>query len=137
MALTPGWTVLIPGEARGPLLRLAEPISFWGGVDPRSGRIPQPRHSDHGRSIAGTVLALPGTIGSSTSSAVMLELIHAGVAPAALLLAEIDAILLIGVIAAREMGYAPIPVLRCDVAALPASGTVEIRGDRVDVAPPA
>jgi len=114
--------VLIPGEAEGPLLRLAAPISFWGGVDPKTGRIADPRHPDHGRSIAGTVLAVPTTIGSSSSSAIMLELLRGGHAPAALLLRAVDAILTLGVVVAREMGYGTIPVLALDAdhfAALP------------------
>ncbi|HUT50092.1 MAG TPA: DUF126 domain-containing protein [Alphaproteobacteria bacterium] len=118
--------VLIAGEAEGPLLRLAAPISFWGGVNPKTGTIADPRHPDHGQSIAGTVLAIPGTIGSSSSSAVMLELLRGGKAPAALLLGTVDAILTLGVIVASEMGYGSIPVLALTddaIAALPANGT--------------
>lgn len=107
-------TVLMPGKAEGPLLRLGAPLSFWGGVDPATGRIIQVRHPQCGASIAGTVLALPGTIGSSSSSAVMLELIRGGNAPAALLLAEPDAILLLGCVVAREMGWTPPPAVRVD-----------------------
>jgi predicted aconitase with swiveling domain len=40
------------------------------GVDP-----------EHGQSIAGRVLCLPGTIGSSSAAAVLLELVHSGHAP--------------------------------------------------------
>jgi predicted aconitase with swiveling domain len=47
-------------------------------------------------------------IGSSSAAAVMLELVHAGRAPAALLMPEPDAILLLGIIVAREMGW-PVP----------------------------
>jgi predicted aconitase with swiveling domain len=121
-----GARVLIPGEADGPLLRLAAPISFWGGVDPKTGRIADPRHPDYGAEIAGTVLAVPATIGSSSSSAVMLELMRGGKAPAALLLGAVDAILTLGVVVAREMGYGSIPVLAASseaLAALPANGT--------------
>src|SRR5260221_5257463 len=107
----PTQRVLIDGEAMGPLLRLAEPISFWGGVDPATARLTDPRHPQHGVSIAGTVLALAATRGSSSSSAIMLELLARGIAPAALLLAEPDAILALGVIVGREMGYGAIPVL--------------------------
>jgi predicted aconitase with swiveling domain len=92
-------------------LRLVEPISFWGGVDPATARLTDPRHPQHGVSIAGTVLALAATRGSSSSSAIMLELLARGIAPAALLLAEPDAILALGVIVGREMGYRAIPVL--------------------------
>jgi predicted aconitase with swiveling domain len=121
--------VLIAGEAEGPLLRLAAPLSLWGGVDPASGLITQPRHPDHGRSIAGTVLAMPRTIGSSSSSAVLLELLFNGHAPCALLLGEVDAILCLGVIVAREMGYASIPVLEYDEAGLSERGVLRVSRD--------
>jgi len=125
IAVTHEARILIPGEAEGPLLRLAAPISFWGGVDPKTGRIADPRHPDHGRSIAGTALAVPATMGSSSSSAVMLELLRGGHAPAALLLGAVDAILTLGVVVAREMGYGTIPVLALNaeaLAALPETG---------------
>ena len=57
------------------------------------------------RDIAGTVLFVPGTIGSSSAAAVLLELVHGGHAPAAIVLHEPDAILLLGLIVAREMGW--------------------------------
>jgi predicted aconitase with swiveling domain len=113
--------VLVDGSAEGPLLRLAEPLSFWGGVDPMTGRIIDPRHPQHGEILAGCVLAL-ATRGSSSSSSVLLELLARGCAPAAILLAERDALLALGVIVAREMGYGAIPVLElgaCGIAALP------------------
>lgn len=106
--------VLVAGEGEGPLLRLAAPISFWGGVDPVAGTIADPRHPDHGRSIAGTVLCVPSTVGSSSSSAIMLELLREGTAPAAVLLGQVDAILALGAVVARELGYAPVPILELD-----------------------
>jgi uncharacterized protein len=109
--------VLIDGTAEGPLLRLVEPISFWGGVDPATGRLTDPRHPQHGVAITGTVLALAATRGSSSSSAIMLELLARGIAPAALVLGEPDAILALGVIVGREMGYPAIPVLALPPAA--------------------
>ena len=102
---------LMPGAARGPLLKLRAPISFWGGIDPASGKIIDIRHPDHGRCVSGTILALPGTIGSSSSSSVLLELIHKGRAPAALILAAPDAILLLALVVAAEMGWAGPPAL--------------------------
>lgn len=107
--------VLVEGTAgSGPALVLTAPISFWGGVDPKTGRIADVRHPQHGEVISGKVLFLRGTIGSSSASAVLMELVHNGNAPAALVLHEPDAILLLGLIVAREMGW-PTPVaLRLD-----------------------
>lgn len=104
-------TVQIAGTAAGPVLKLAKPISFWGGVDQKSGRIADPRHPDYPANVKGTVLVLPGMIGSSSSSYVMAELMMDGNAPAALILPEPDAILALGVMVAAEMGWGSIPVL--------------------------
>jgi predicted aconitase with swiveling domain len=103
--------VLIPGEAEGPLLRLTAPLSFWGGIDPASGDIILASHPQRGRNVAGTVLALPEPIGSSSSSYVLLELIHAGKAPTAIILGQADGILAVGALVAIEMGWKPPPML--------------------------
>lgn len=100
---------VLPAGAAGPLLQLSAPLSFWGGVDPKTSRIIQVRHPQCGTPIAGTLLALPATIGSSSSAAVLLELIRIGKAPAALILGEPDAILTIGCLVAREMGWTAPP----------------------------
>ncbi len=105
-------TTVIAGDATGPLCRLAQPISLWGGVDPMSGRIIDPRHADFGRTVSQTILALPGSIGSSSSSAVMLELLRRRTAPAGLLIADDDTILPLGIIVATELGYPAIPVVK-------------------------
>jgi len=101
----------IAGRAEGEVLKLARPISFWGGVDPKSSRISDPRHPDHDRPICERILVLPGMIGSSSSSYILLELMAIGRAPAALVLAEPDAILGLGVVVAKEMDYGSIPVV--------------------------
>lgn len=103
--------ILVDGTARGQILKLAEPISFWGGINPATAKVIDARHPDRGRSIKDRILCLPGMIGSSSASAVMLELLRAHIAPAALILGETDAILALGVVVGREMGYPTIPVL--------------------------
>ena len=109
--------ILLPGDAvTGVCLALTAPISFWGGVDPASGAIIDARHPERGQNITGRILALPGTIGSSSASAVLLVLVHAGKAPAALLMDAPDAILLLGLVVAREMGWPTPPALRLPAA---------------------
>ena len=107
--------VLLSGLAtQAPALALTAPISFWGGVDPKTGMISDRRHPQSGESIAGRVLLVPATVGSSSAAAILLELVHAGLAPAAVVLHEPDAILLLGLIVAKEMGW-PTPIaLRLD-----------------------
>ncbi len=107
--------ILVAGSGgSGQALVMTAPISFWGGIDPKSGRVADVRHPQHGETIAGKVLFLPGTIGSSSASAVLLELVHAGCAPAAIVVHEPDAILLLGLIVAREMGWQTPVAVRLD-----------------------
>ena len=123
-------TVLLPGKAAvAEALVLTAPISFWGGVNPKTGTIADVRHPQHGLSVAGRMLFLPGTIGSSSAAAVLLELVHAGLAPAGLILHEPDAILLLGLIVGREMGWRTPVALRLERDAFAA-----YRGKRVSVA---
>lgn len=124
--------ILVPGKAgEGETLVLTAPISFWGGLDPKTGRIADVRHPQHGEVIAGRVLFLPGTIGSSSASAVLMELVHNGRAPAALVLHEPDAILLLGLIVAREMGWQTPIAVRLDRGAFDAyrGGAVTVAAD--------
>ena len=44
MALSLHGCKITPGRVRGEVLVTLQPISFWGGVDPASGRIIDPRH---------------------------------------------------------------------------------------------
>lgn len=106
--------VLVPGSARARVLRLDAPISFWGGVDPQTGRIQDPRHPQAEADVSGRILVVPRTIGSSSSSAVMAELMRTGHAPAGLVLGTVDAILVLGVIVGRELGYPVLPVVLID-----------------------
>lgn len=107
--------ILVEGQpVLADALVLTAPISFWGGVNPKTGRIADVRHPQHGIAISGKVLCLPGTIGSSSAAAVLLELVCAGLAPAAIILHEPDAILLLGLIVAQEMGHATPMALRLD-----------------------
>ncbi|MEL6746359.1 MAG: DUF126 domain-containing protein [Pseudomonadota bacterium] len=105
------WQTLYAGDGAGPYLRLSEPISFWGGVDPATGLITTSRHPQCGENIGGSVLALPPMIGSSSSSGILLELLRSGAAPAAMILAEVDAILIMGCVVGRELKYPCPPVV--------------------------
>ena len=62
--------VLLAGPgASAPALALTAPISFWGGVDPKSGLVADPRHPENGQLISGKVLLVPETCLLYTSDA--------------------------------------------------------------------
>lgn len=103
--------ILLPGTASGTVLRFDAPISFWGGIDPATAIVTLAGHPQRGESITGTILVIPHLIGSSSSSAVMLELFYNNLAPKALILGARDAILPVGAVVARQMEWPIIPVL--------------------------
>lgn len=106
--------VLIPGDACGIALRLSEPLSFWGGVDPTTGVIVEERHPQHGEVIAGRLLSMPHGRGSSSSSAILAEALRLGTAPAAIVLDQIDSILMVGALVARELYGSTCPMVVSD-----------------------
>jgi len=117
-------------EIRAPALKLDAPISFWGGVSVADGRLMERREGATRGSVGGTALFIRELRGSSSASSVLLELIHRRIAPAAIILAAPDAILALGVLAAREMGWPTPPILRLAAAEqerIPDGATVAVR----------
>jgi len=109
--LMAGELILGPATS-GPLLRLTEPVSFWGGVDEKTGQIIDQHHPQYRVCLAGTALLMGAARGSSSSSSTLLECVRLGTAPAMLLLTERDTILPVGVAAAWEIyGRGPSVVL--------------------------
>ena len=104
--------LLVGGAATGTLVTLAEPLSFWGGVDEETGDIIDGHHPQVGTSLRGTALMTGATRGSSSSTSTLLECIRRGTAPALLLLTEADPILVIAAVVAWEIyGRGPSVVL--------------------------
>src|SRR5699024_8812737 len=109
-------TVLVAGQgaSRRQVLAADVPLSLWGGVDPASGRVIDHHHPLHGESWNGRVLVIPQGRGSCTGSAVLLEAIHAGHAPALIVLSQVDAIIALGAIVAEEVLGQSLPVIVLD-----------------------
>ena len=103
--------VVVAGDGAGELLASMEPLSFWGGYDSRTGEIIDRRHPLSGQIVTGRVLALPNTIGSSTTTAVLLEAVRAGTAPAAILTIGVDSFLALASVVSGEMYGRPIPLV--------------------------
>jgi hypothetical protein len=108
---------LVPGKAAGELLFADLGLSFWGGVDAFTGIVIDQHHPLCGQCITGKILAIPSGRGSCTGSSVLLELILNGHAPAALVFAEDEAILTLGVVVAEEMFGKSLPVVSLGAAA--------------------
>ena len=104
-------TPLVPGRAVGPALVSRQPLSFWGGYDHRTGEIIDRRHPLAGENAAGRVLVLPYARGSSTTTAVLLEALRAGTAPAAILTTGAETFFALAAIVADEMYRRSFPVV--------------------------
>lgn len=115
MKATPAQTlpgrVIIPGRARGIALVSREPLSFWGGYDWKTGEIIDRRHILSGCVAAGKVLAVPFTRGSSTTTAVLLEALRAGTAPAAIITTDTDFFFALASVVADELYGLPLPLV--------------------------
>ncbi len=102
---------VVSGDASGELLVSREALSLWGGYDAETGEIIDRRHPLSGRMAAGLILAIPSTRGSSTTTAVLLEALRAGTAPAAFLTSERDAFLALASVVAEQMYGASLPIV--------------------------
>ncbi|WP_159702959.1 DUF126 domain-containing protein [Arthrobacter sp. 18067] len=108
-------TAISGGRAVAPSIRLSEPLSFWGGVDD-AGDVVDPHHPQFGEALAGKVLLMSSGRGSSSSSSVLAELIRSGAAPAAIILSQPDAIIVLGAIVAAELYEIAVPIVVVDPA---------------------
>ena len=120
---------LVAGAAAAPALVLEAPLSLWGGMDPRTGRISDHHHPQVGATVNGRVLVMPSGRGSSSSSSVLAEAIRLGTAPLAILVEEPDEILVLGAIVADQLYGRTCPVL-----VLAEAGRRIATGDHVRVA---
>ena len=102
---------IVAGSAEGTALVSTEPLSFWGGVCPRTGEIIDRRHELSRENVAGKVFVLPTGRGSSTSSAILMQSIKAGVAPAAIINASVDPMLALGSIVSDELYHRAVPIV--------------------------
>jgi predicted aconitase with swiveling domain len=102
---------IVSGIAEGEVIASSQSISFWGGVDPATGLINDPRHELFGQSIAGKVLVFPVGKGSSTGSLMILELARIGKAPAAMINIKTEPILATGPIVCKHFYGKEIPVV--------------------------
>ena len=100
MAVTFHGRGLSGGTGRGPILVSAEPISFLGGVDPDSGMVTEKGHPLSGKGITGKILAFPHGKGSTVGSYVLYALARNGKAPAGMVNAEAEPIIVVGAIIA-------------------------------------
>lgn len=90
---------------------LTEPLSFWGGFDPRTGTIIDVRHPQCGTRLAGMILLMRESRGSGSAPGSLAEAIRLGTAPAAIIMIESDINLAVGAAVADTLYGISCPVL--------------------------
>ncbi len=116
------------GEAEGEALATRQPISFYGGVDPETGKIIEKGHELEGKSIANKILVFPHGKGSTVGSYVLLRLKKRGLAPKAIVNKRCEPIIAVGVI------IADIPTVdMIDTDLISTGDLVKVAGAKVEV----
>ena len=107
---------VVAGVAEGEALVTHDALSFWGGYDFHTGEIIDRHHPLEGVRAAGRILAVPFSKGSSTTTAVLLEAVRAGTAPAAIITTGPDAFFALASIVADVMYGKSFPVISLEPA---------------------
>jgi len=121
--------VLVAGAATGIALVLGDDLSFAMAFDVSSGRITDVHSEGQGTSVTGRVLVMDSGRGSSSASTALAEAIRLGTAPAAIVLGEVDEILVVGAMVARTLYGRTCPIVLLETAAREIIAT----GDRVSI----
>jgi len=93
--------MMVLGDARGEILSSDEPLSLLGGVDPKTGAIVEREHPLSGQRVAGVILGLPHSKGSTVGSYVLYSLSTRGNAPSAIIMKKADMIVATGCVLGR------------------------------------
>lgn len=114
------------GKASGEALVTSQAISFYGGVDPETGEVVEKDHELEGQSVAGKILVFPNGKGSTVGPYVLYQLAKAEppMAPTAIINAECEAIVAVGVIISE------IPCVdKIDLSKIKSGDKIEVDGD--------
>lgn len=116
------------GKARGVALVSKKPLSFLGGVDPKTGIVKDVESDIRGESIKDKILVFPRGNGSTVGSYVLYQLKKNGVAPKAIIVEEAETIVATGAIIAE------IPMVdKVDISKIKSGQVVEVDADEGEV----
>ncbi|RLG05903.1 MAG: hypothetical protein DRN65_06265 [Thaumarchaeota archaeon] len=120
--------VIKEGKAEGVALVSDKPISFYGGVDPETGKIIEKSHPLYGNSISKRILVFPYGKGSTVGSYILLRLKKRGLAPSAIINERCEPIIAVGAIIAEIPAVDGVEISR-----IPPGSRVRVDGCRITV----
>jgi len=89
---------IVEGYAEGRALVSKDPISFMGGVDPKTGKIIERGNEIEGECIKDKILVFPSAKGSTGGSYMLYEAVKNKIVPKAIVNSEAESIVVIGAI---------------------------------------
>ncbi len=89
------------GHAKGEIIITKDPLSFLGGVDPKTGVVIDPQHELYGEKISGKILVIPSGKGSTVGSYVIFQMAKNKTAPIAIVSLKAEPIIATGAIMAE------------------------------------
>lgn len=104
-------TPILPGVLSAKTLVLQESLSFWGGFDPKSGRIVDCHHPQNQATLTNRLLVLPASRGSAGTPAALAESFRLGTGPKGIVLAQADVNICVGAKVAKELYGVHVPIL--------------------------
>ena len=118
--------VICEGKAEGKALVTSQPISFFGGVNPKTGIVVEKGHELEGKCVKDKILVFPTGKGSTVGSYVIYQLKKNGVAPKAIINQECETIVAVGSIISN------IPCVdRIDISKIKTGNRVRVNGKMV------
>ncbi len=89
------------GIAQGEVILSKEPITFLGGVDPKTGVVIEKGHELEGKSVVGKILIFPTGKGSTVGSYVIYQMKKNGTAPAGIINSKAEQIVASGALISK------------------------------------
>ncbi|NYT12960.1 MAG: DUF126 domain-containing protein [Candidatus Methanofastidiosa archaeon] len=112
------------GLAEGEVLKSTSPISFLGGVDPKTGVVMDKNSNAFGKSVKDKIFVFPMGKGSTVGSYVIYQLKKNGAAPLAIINKEAETIVSVGAI------ISDIPMIdKIEIETLEEGKKVKVDGD--------
>lgn len=111
----------------GKALVTSEPISFLGGIDPKTGLVTEKGHELYGKSIKDKILIFPRGKGSTVGSYVIYALKKEGNSPLAIINSEAEPIVAVGAI------ISDIPMFEVDLEGVAKGNLIKINAEKGEV----
>ena len=120
--------IISKGKAQEKALVTSQPISFYGGVDPKTGEVLEKGHELQGKSVKGKILVFPNGKGSTVGSYTLYRLKKNGTAPAGIINKECETVVAVGAIISE------IPCVdKIDISKIKTGDLIRIENDLVTI----